>query len=140
MIRIVSLAAVTLALGAAGVAWALQASTSGTQAPAKVKVTLKEWTVVPSVRVAPAGKVTFIVRNAGTIEHELVVMKTSLPPRGLAIVGGKAKEVNVQGEIEEFGPRLTKRLTLTLAPGKYLLLCNLPGHYAKGQVARLVVR
>lgn len=45
----------------------------------------------------------------------------------------------MQGEIEEFKPGLTKRITLTLKPGKYVLLCNVPGHYKRGQAISLVV-
>ena len=31
------------------------------------------------------------------------------------------------------GPFLTKMLTLTLKPGHYVLICNLPAHYKAGQ-------
>ena len=31
-------------------------------------------------------------------------------------------------------------MTLTLAPGRYELICNLPGHYAAGMFTELTVR
>src|SRR5512132_2367179 len=39
-----------------------------------VTVTLNQWSVTPSVSTVPAGRVTFIVSNAGTITHEFVVI------------------------------------------------------------------
>ena len=112
----------------------------GHKGPATVRVTIKEWTFTPSVPSVGPGKVTFVVRNAGTMEHEFVVLRSNLPPLRLPMEGNQAKEIGMRGEIEEFGPGLTKRLTLTLKRGKYVLLCNLPGHYNKGQAVRLIVR
>ena len=36
-------------------------------------------------------------------------------------------------------PGATKALTLDLKPGTYLLVCNLPGHYAAGMWTVLTV-
>jgi len=97
-----------------------------------VRVQLKEFKVIPSVRRAQAGKVTFVVRNAGQIDHDFVVLRTNLPPGGLPSVGARAKEVGRRGRIPVFGPGKTRRLTLDLKPGKYVLICNVPGHYKAG--------
>jgi uncharacterized cupredoxin-like copper-binding protein len=93
----------------------------------------------PSVRTVPAGKVTFVVRNAGTMSHEFLVLKTNKAPSALPMKGRRASEAGAKGEIEKFASGRTKRLTLTLAPGKYVLLCNLPGDYKRGQFVSLVV-
>lgn len=92
-----------------------------------------------SARTVPSGKVTFVVRNAGTMEHEFVVIKTNKSPTALPMKGQQASEAGSKGEIEEFAPGKTRRLTLDLAPGKYVLLCNLPGHYKRGQVVGITV-
>ena len=108
-------------------------------AATSVKITMKEWKFTASRAAVPAGKVTFVVSNTGTMEHEFVVMRTNLAPRKLPMEGQQAKEIGFKGEIEEFHSGLTKRLTLTLKPGRYVLLCNVPGHYKRGQAVRLVV-
>lgn len=135
---------VALAAGAG----AVQASATGstTAKATTVNVTLgtkaKEFALTPSMRSIPAGRVTFVVHNGGRLEHEFVVLKTKIPAGKLPMrPGGKqAKEPGAIGEIEEFGPGLTKRLTLTLKPGHHVLLCNMPVHYKSGQYADASVK
>ena len=108
--------------------------------PTKVTVKLKEFKVIPSVTTVKAGKVTFVVSNVGKINHEMVVVKTIVPP-------GKLKE-NAEHEVSERGAvgeavvdhGKTGRVTLTLKPGKYQLLCNLPSHYTAGQYIGFTVK
>jgi uncharacterized cupredoxin-like copper-binding protein len=35
--------------------------------------------------------------------------------------------------IEDMAPGQTGHMTVNLKPGRYMLFCNLPGHYAAGQ-------
>jgi uncharacterized cupredoxin-like copper-binding protein len=44
------------------------------------------------------------------------------------------------GEIPLIPSGASKRLTLRVSPGKYVLLCNLLGHYQAGQFAALRAR
>ncbi len=120
------------------------ASTHSVQAPggsaaSTVNIVMKDRSFQSSTRTVQAGKVTFVVRNAGTVEHEFVVLRTDKHHHLLSMVGQQASDVGAKGKIEEFAAGRTKRLTLTLAPGKYVLLCNLPGHYKSGQAVGLVV-
>ena len=121
-------------------------STSGPVALAKpaaataVAIVMKEWSIAASTKSITAGKVTFVVRNAGKMKHEFVVMRSTRHHHLLQMNGQQASEVGVKGEIEPFGPGATKRLTLTLAPGKYVLICNMPGHYKAGQRLAFTVR
>ena len=131
---IVALAAVAAAAGAVE-AWAVGSNKSDTT----VKATMVEWKMTLSTKQVPAGKVTFVVRNAGFKKHEFVVIRTNRAPNALPVTDGKASEAGSQGEIEEFGPG-TKKLTLSLKPGKYVLICNLLRHYKRGQFAGLSVR
>lgn len=104
-------------------------------------MTLKEWKLIPTTRTClAAGRITFTVRNAGALEHEFVVLRTNRPPGRLPMKGGQAVETGLQGETPDLQPGQTRRLTLRLRPGKYALLCNLPGHYKAGQFAGLCVR
>ncbi|HEV7640428.1 MAG TPA: cupredoxin domain-containing protein [Gaiellaceae bacterium] len=102
-----------------------------------VKATLTEMRIAISTTRVPAGKVTFVVRNAGTTEHELLVIPW--PKAGkLALARFKANETTSLGEVSELKPGKTGRVTLELPPGRYLLICNLSGHYQLGMQAALV--
>jgi uncharacterized cupredoxin-like copper-binding protein len=43
------------------------------------------------------------------------------------------------GEVEDLARGSTKRLSLKLAPGHYVLICNRPGHYEMGMHTSFVV-
>lgn len=98
-----------------------------------VSVKLNEFNVLLSKQAAPTGKVVFVVKNTGKVEHEFVVLKTAKPAGSLLTKEGEASEAGAVGEIGSVMPGETKKLTLTLKRGHYSLLCNLPGHYKAGQ-------
>lgn len=110
-----------------------------------VKVTLSEWAVVPDKTEISAGSVTFEVSNTGPNDtHEFVVIKTDLAAGALPVDStGKVDEagggMEVMGEIEDIAVGASPDpLTLDLAAGKYLLICNvyseeeLEAHYKEG--------
>ena len=106
-----------------------------------VTVKLKEFKLITSAKTAVAGKVTFTVTNIGKINHEMVVMKSSLPPGKLPVnAKHRVPEKGVVGEAGDVHPGQTKKVTLTLPAGRYVLLCNLAGHYKAGQYAGFVTR
>jgi uncharacterized cupredoxin-like copper-binding protein/uncharacterized membrane protein len=99
--------------------------------------------------VAP-GQVSFLVRNAGVMVHEMVVLP--LPPGGAGsrTVGadgtvnedgslGEASATCAAGSGEGIAPGSIGWVTLDLPAGRYELVCNLPGHYAAGMFAELDV-
>lgn len=107
-----------------------------------VKVNLKEWSVVADPASAPAGAITFNVVNNGTIPHELVVLKTDISPELLPVeaadptkVDEAAAGIENVGEVDDTVLNVsgaTGTLTLDLAPGKYVLICNVSSHYKAG--------
>jgi len=107
---------------------------------AVVSVALDEWKLVPSQANARAGRVTFVVRNDGSIAHEFVVLRSDRRPAALPVKGGKAVETGRRGEIPQVASGTSRQLALRLLPGRYVLLCNLLGHYQAGQFAALRVR
>lgn len=132
----VTVAAAAL-LGVSGVLTAVAARNGAGKVAANV-VTLKEMKIIPTRTSVPSGPVTFVARNSGTVEHELVVIRAD---RRLTVRNFKAvepEEAFVLGEVEDVAPGTTKRLTLTLKPGKYLLICNIVGHYQLGMSATMV--
>lgn len=138
IVLFVVLASAIAALGVGG--GAIEAVAAGsTTGATKVKLTLVEFKLTPAVKRVAAGKVTFSARNAGKLTHELVVLRTKVLAGKLPTSGMAAKETGRVGKIAKIGPGSTKTLTLTLKPGHYALICNLPGHYRAGQFADLTV-
>jgi uncharacterized cupredoxin-like copper-binding protein len=109
-----------------------------------VDVTLQEWAVVPSPTSAAAGEVTFRVTNKGPEDvHEFVVLKTDLDPAALPTdatgkVGEGGTGMEVVDEIEDIEVGQSQDLTVTLAAGTHVLLCNIydetekEAHYQMG--------
>jgi len=52
---------------------------------------------------------------------------------------GEASKSGAQGEGEGIAPGALGWVTVTLAPGRYELVCNLPGHYVSGMYGELTV-
>ena len=102
----------------------------------------------------PAGNVTFVVKNDGTIVHEAVVLKTDVPfdqlpityggdpPAPVATGGNKVSEDANVGETgdPDLKPGGTRIFTIKdMAPGQYVVVCNLANHYAMGMRAAFTV-
>jgi uncharacterized cupredoxin-like copper-binding protein len=104
-----------------------------------VAVQVDEFSVFPGTQGAPRGKVRFVVTNIGTVKHEFVVLRTA-KPAGNLLKGNEADESGNVGEIGGVPPGQARTLNLTLKPGHYSLICNLPGHYKTGQFADFYVR
>ena len=98
---------------------------------------------------APAGTVTFVVKNTGTIEHEAVLLKLE-PGQDPAklVVATSGEEIDKVSEDTNMGetgdpnlkPNETRTFTVTdLAAGNYILVCNIAKHYAMGMWAPFTV-
>jgi uncharacterized cupredoxin-like copper-binding protein len=126
----------------AAVAVFVPASAVSSRSVATINLKMVEWDILPvATTKAHPGKVTFVVRNAGKLTHEFVVIKIGKLAGNLAPPGeAEASEKGAAGEIEELNPGQVKRLTLTLTKGHYALICNLPGHYQRGQFLDFYVR
>ena len=108
-----------------------------------VGVTLADFSVTPDENSASAGDVTFDVTNDAEQTHEFVVIKTDLAEDQLPLddegVDESADGVEVVDEIEDVGGGSEQSLTVNLDAGSYVLICNLPGHYAQGMHAAFTV-
>ena len=86
---------------------------------------------------AKAGPVTFQVSNKSeSLVHEFIVVKTDLSLDALPYnrEENEIKEDGLSslGEVEDLNPGESGTLTLNMAPGKYVLLCNKAGHFKAG--------
>ncbi|HVY51854.1 MAG TPA: sulfocyanin-like copper-binding protein [Devosia sp.] len=86
---------------------------------------------------AKAGVVTFHVTNTSKdTVHEMIVMYLADPSKPLPYLAAESRvdedKAGDKGEVSELDPGASGSLTVALKPGKYLLICNVPGHFAAG--------
>ncbi len=108
-----------------------------------VDVTLEEWEVGVSESSVPAGSVTLNASNAGTLEHELLIVRSDDPPGDLPVVDNRVPEddpaVDIVDEIAEFEPGTESSGTFDLEAGSYILMCNIATHYEQGMYTEFTV-
>jgi uncharacterized cupredoxin-like copper-binding protein len=126
-------------LAAAGLAAVVVAVPLALGSTSTVNVTLKEFKVTPSAPSAKAGKVTFKIKNTGALEHEFVVVKTSLAATKLP-VKNNVVTLKPLAKVGPFKPGKGGTLSVTLKAGKYVLYCNVKGHYGFGQRIAFTVK
>jgi uncharacterized cupredoxin-like copper-binding protein len=89
------------------------------------------------------GRVELEIENHGPVDHELIVVREDGRPLPLRASGLSVDEEGLQrriaGTIEARGPGVHTDLAVDLAPGRYVLICNMAGHYQSGMHAELVV-
>jgi uncharacterized cupredoxin-like copper-binding protein len=90
--------------------------------PQTVAVTETEFKIALPGTKLKAGPVTFDVKNAGQIEHDLVVTGNGITKGTPLFAGGQSKTLEV-----------------TLKAGEYKLFCSVPGHEAAGMLAHITV-
>jgi uncharacterized cupredoxin-like copper-binding protein len=119
---------------------AFAVATSSDAASNSSTVTLREFKLSPSPKSVSAGKVTFTVKNTGALEHEMAVIKTTKRASKLPVTGRRASEKGSVGEVEDIASGKSKKLTLNLKKGHYVLICNIPGHYKGGMRSDFTVK
>jgi uncharacterized cupredoxin-like copper-binding protein len=98
---------------------------------------------ISAPRVLPAGDVVLSVDNQGPDDHELIVAregKKHAPFRADGVtIDEDAVEDSIAGALEPGEPG-TRRLKVHLKPGRYVLFCNMSGHYLGGMDKDVEVR
>ncbi len=94
--------------------------------------------------VIPHGSVTFVATNTSRIaEHEMLVLPINDVTMPLPYNADSERldedAAGSLGEIAETAPGETGTLTVDLAPGIYMLACNISGHYAMGMWTLITV-
>ena len=104
-----------------------------------VSVVLDEYTLEASPTTSEPGRVTFDAGNVGKIEHELAVLRTALGPGDLPVKDGEvqtsARGLTLAGKTGRIRSGRSSILAVTLQPGAYVLICNVPAHYQSGMHA-----
>jgi uncharacterized cupredoxin-like copper-binding protein len=104
-------------------------------AAADVSVELGDMWVKASAPSVKAGKVTFAVKNSGATMHGLAIV--AAPAK---VSGGMVDHSAMLAKGKDLGGGESDTLTADLKPGKYELICHVPGHYAAGQTIPFEVK
>lgn len=138
-----ALAAALVLLAGCGTADDGRTAATTTQA-ATVRVSERDFRISLSPRRVRPGRVRLVVDNKGPVNHELVVVKVAgrrLPLRGDGLTVDEDRlERRTAGVVEPMAPATSGELRLALTRGRYVLLCNMAGHYLSGMRAELVVQ
>jgi uncharacterized cupredoxin-like copper-binding protein len=135
-------------IAAALTALAVVASACGGSAPAdtgevpNLYVDMSDYKLVTDHPTVAAGRVVIGIRNHAAMLHELKVIKTDLAPDQLPVDGATAKvtEDGKVGGLENISGGASRKLVIELTPGKYVLICNVAGHYQLGMRVGLDVQ
>ena len=111
-----------------------------------VNVLLEDFKVRQDAAVVPAGTVRFRILNQGPTTHQLNVIRTDRAPGKLPLqrdgltVNQDAPDLDHLDDASGLDIDDRRTLVLRLAPGHYVMYCNLEGHYLGGMYAALTVR
>ena len=122
-----------------GVAFALHAHASPARAT-ELRITERDFRISAPKRVA-SGDVTLTVTNQGPDDHELIIVRATTARLPLRSDGLTANEEKLTPIIAlEPAPAGSVRTThLQLEPGRYVIFCNMAGHFMAGMRTTLVV-
>ena len=106
---------------------------------------LTEFKVGLSATTFPPGHQAVTISNPGTVPHEMLVFRSDLDASaypldaaGNIIEDGPGITLVSDGENIEPGGTQTRTIDLTI-PGKYVFVCNLPGHFKAGMFTQVTV-
>lgn len=108
-----------------------------------VNVSERDFRIVVSTTHVSPGRVVFRVANHGPDAHELILIRerAQLPLRSDGItVDEEGLEKQTVGVLEPAPSGAVRELRVTLRPGRYVLLCNMYGHYMGGMHAVVIAR
>jgi uncharacterized cupredoxin-like copper-binding protein len=119
-----------------------------------VEVALGDGAIEIDEAVVPAGRTRLSVVNEGSGPHEFLLVRTDLEPAELPVglfgvslaragelVVGEDHTEHVHDYEEALGLAIGQTLSANprLKPGRYVILCNIEGHYNEGEFAELIV-
>ena len=119
---------------------------SSVAADARIDVTMRDFAIKVSRHSVPAGKVLLHVTNDGPSTHEINVDLSRYAAADLPLqTDGLTAAEDAPGleridSIEQVNLRHAGDMTLDLKPGRYVLWCNLEGHYLGGMHEAFDVR
>ena len=105
-----------------------------------VAVHMQDYRVILGVATAKPGTVRFGIKNEGGMEHSFELIRTDLPFDQLPTADAKAKEDGLVKQVQSLPVGKVSVVVVDLAAGKYVIICNVAGHYQLGMRAALTVQ
>ena len=108
---------------------------------ADVQVSLRDDAVTLDPTSGVAGSLTFAATNDGSDTHEIEIFSGDVDPSTLPVENNVASTEGLElvDEIEDIAPGSSADLTVDLDAGTYVIMCNLPGHFAQGMYSTFEV-
>jgi uncharacterized cupredoxin-like copper-binding protein len=105
-------------------------------------VDMKEYAITLNTPTVKAGVVKFGIRNLGTMVHDFNLIKTDLAADKLPIdtAAGKAKTDGLVKQMINIAQGRATTVDADLAPGHYVIICNVASHYQLGMRTELTVQ
>jgi uncharacterized cupredoxin-like copper-binding protein len=129
-------------VGLAAVLGGCSDSSSSDPAPAATLGVVERDFAIKAPREIAAGEVRLSINNKGPDAHEFIVVRADGSPLPLRKDGLTMDEDAVEDRIVaalEPGQPGTREVDADLAPGRYVMLCNMSGHLMGGMKRTLVV-
>lgn len=112
---------------------------SSQQPSTNINVSMTDFEFSPKSFTVPAGQtITLHAQNNGAVEHTFVIMKA-----GTLVVDkfSDADLANVYWQTKlQPGESRTETFTAPAEPGEYQVVCDTPGHFQAGMLAKLIVQ
>jgi uncharacterized cupredoxin-like copper-binding protein len=106
---------------------------TASSSPSSVRVSEHDFAISVAIVSVPAGNVTLMIANSGPSSHELLAFRTTLADDQLPLgADGRINEDALPKVVDtntDLAGGTQREVTATLSPGRYVLVCNLPGHY-----------
>lgn len=133
-----------LAIGAAvALSGCGTAAESSARVTSIVRVDERDFRILLRPARVAAGRVEFLIRNAGPVDHEFIVIRGAqallLRKDGITIAEDELAKRKI-ASLEPAAPGTSRAIWLQLRPGEYQVVCNMAGHYMGGMHAVLQVR
>ena len=103
-------------------------------------ISMTEFKFTPANPELARGKIEITATNKGKTPHELILLKTDRDAGKLPKRGDGVSVRHSVGQIPPLVPGESAPHTFDLKPGRYVMVCNIPGHYDAGMYGTLTVR
>ena len=107
-----------------------------------LRVTERDFRISAPKQVA-SGNLVVTVDNKGPDDHELIIVRATtarLPLRSDGLTANEERLDRITAvTLEPVGPGTVRKVRLHLKPGRYVLFCNMSGHFMAGMRTTLVV-
>jgi uncharacterized cupredoxin-like copper-binding protein len=109
----------------------------------QLRITERDFHISAPKHIA-SGNVTVTVTNKGPDDHELIIVRATtarLPLRTDGLTANEEKLTPIIAlSLEPATPGSVRTAHVQLRPGRYVLFCNMAGHFMAGMRTTLVVR